>query len=174
MYKSIYFLLPFIFFTGIYDFSLPSAQGGEPIHLSDYQGKKILLVNTASNSDKATQYTQLEELYQKYSDSLIVIAVPSNSFGNEQGSDSAIYNHVVNAYGITFPVAGQMEVAGDSTCELYQWLTQRSLNGAINTQIKTDFQKFLIDSDGQIIGVFAPSVDPMSDDVQNAITGNEQ
>jgi glutathione peroxidase len=174
MYKSIYFLFPFLLFTGIYDFSLPSAQGVEPIHLSDYQGKKILIVNTASSSEQANQYTQLEELYEKYSDSLVVIAVPSNSFGNEQGSDSAIYNHLVDTYGVTFPVAGQTEVAGDSTCQLYQWLTQKALNGAIDTKVKTDFQKFLVDSDGQLIGVFAASVDPMSSDIQDAITGNEQ
>ena len=174
MNKAIYFLLPFIFLTGIYDFSLPSAQGGTMINLSDYQGKKILIVNTASNSNHADQYEKLEELYQKYKDSLVVIAVPSNSFGNEQGSDSTIYDHVTVNYGVSYPVAGQMEVTGDSTCALYQWLTQRSLNGSVDASVKTDFQKFLVDENGKIIGVFAPSVDPMSSDMQDAITGNEQ
>lgn len=77
-------LTPFLIST-IYTYTLPAADGGNGIHLSDYQDKKILFVNTASNSEYAIQYASLEQLYQRYKDSLVIIAVPSNSFGNEQG-----------------------------------------------------------------------------------------
>lgn len=170
--KSIYFLLPFIFFTGIYEFSLPAAQGGT-INLSDYRGKKMLIVNTASNSGLAIQYAKLEELYQKYKDSLVIIAIPSNSFGNEQDDDSTIYEHVTAAYDITYPLAGKTEVAGDSTHELYQWLSLRALNNVTDIQMQSDFQKILIDGSGKITGIFSSAVDPMSKEMQDAITGNE-
>jgi glutathione peroxidase len=172
MQKLIYLLLPFLFANGIYDFTLPSAGGGI-INLSDYQGKKILIVNTAGNSENAIQYAKLQQLYEKYKDSLEVIAVPSNSFGNEQSDDSILFDHVSIEYGVTYPVASKTEVAGDSTCGLYQWLTHRALNGVMDNSIHTDFQKFLIDGSGNLTGVFSASVDPLSPELQEAITGAE-
>lgn len=168
MYRSIYFLLPFIFFTGIYNFTLPAAQGGT-ISLNDYRGKKILIVNTAGNTTDAIQYTKLEQLYEQYRDSLVIIAVPSNSFGNEQDDDSALYEHVTIDYGVSFPVAGKLEVAGDNPCELYQWLTHRALNHVMDNTVSTDFQKFLVDGTGHLMGVFSAAVDPLSIELQDAI-----
>jgi glutathione peroxidase len=172
MQKLICLLLPFLFFSSIYEYSLISADG-KTININDYQGKKILIVNTAGNSTEASQYARLQELYEQYEDSLIVIAIPSNSFGNEQDDDSTLYNHITIEYGISYPVAVKSEVLGDSTCELYQWLTHRALNNVMDNVIYDDFQKFLIDESGNLIGVFSASVDPLSPEIRNAITGQE-
>ena len=156
------------FSQSIYDYSLLST-GGDTIHLSDFNGKKILFVNTAGSSLLAYQYQKLEQLNQLYHDSLVIIAVPSNSFGNEQETDSAINENVHNTYGITYKLAATTEVAGDSINLVYQWLTKQNLNGFIENPITTDFQKFLVGIDGHIIGVFSSKVDPLSDELQNAV-----
>lgn len=166
---STFFLLPF-FVISVYTYNLPSANGGT-IQLNDYRNKKILIVNTAQNSEFVSQYGSLEELYQTYQDSLVIIAVPSNSFGNEQGTDSSIYEYVSDNYNITYLLAGKVEVTGANSDPLFKWLASKSKNGTISAPVNGDFQKFLINASGQLIGVFSSSVDPMDEEMQNAIKG---
>lgn len=152
----------------IYGYSL-TATNGDTIHLSDYAGKKILFVNTAASSPLASQYGKLEQLYQLYKDSLVIIAVPSNSFGNEQETDSVINENVHDTYNISYLLAALVDVAGDSMHPVYHWLTESSLNGSVTNPVGTDFQKFMIGTDGKLIGVFSSKVDPMSASIQDAI-----
>jgi glutathione peroxidase len=154
--------------TGIYDYSIRDIDGNN-INLSQFHGKKILIVNTASNSQYVSQYSSLEQLYEKYKDSLIVIAVPSGSFGNELPDSSAIRNFVISNYNIHFILASKTDVAGINQSPLYAWLTQAVKNGVMDNSLDNDFYKFLVDTNGNLVGAFAPSVDPMSQVVQNAI-----
>jgi glutathione peroxidase len=138
----------------IYDFHIPAANGSI-INFSNYQGKKILIVNTALNSKYTYQLQALQQLYNLYKDSLVVIAVPSDSFENEPNDDSTI--------------AAKIEVSGPDTDSLYLWLTQKNQNGALDNVIHGDFTKYLINESGQLIGMFQPSVEPLDEELQNAI-----
>jgi glutathione peroxidase len=155
-------LSSFFLFDGIYDFQLVDIDGNT-INLSDFQGKKILIVNTASNSEYAGQYGSLEQLYQKYSDSLVIIAVPSNSFGNEPESNDSVKNYVMNNYNIHYILTSKMDVAGDTIAPLFQWFADTSQS------VNKDFFKFLISEQGDIIGVFDETIDPMNAIIQDMI-----
>jgi glutathione peroxidase len=136
--------------------------------LSAYQGKKILFVNIATGSSRVGQLAALQQLQQQYSDSITVIAFPSNSFGNETRSDSAIAQFC-QGYGISFSISKKIQLAGSGQHAIYHWLTTASENGATSDPIKGDFQKMLVDREGRLIGIFSPSVDPMSAELVNAI-----
>lgn len=165
----------FLFFaftaTSFYTIPVPAATGDTAINLNAYRGKKILIVNTASNSNYTPQYGSMEQLYQQYQDSLVVLAVPSNSFGNEPENDSAVASFIAINYHTTYPVAAKAEVTGGDVSELYNWLTSEDQNGEMSSIVKGDFQKYLIDENGSLIGVFAAAVDPMDSIIQNTIIG---
>ena len=154
----------------IYSLTITTA-GGNTISLSQFQGKKILLVNIATNSPRAGQLAKLEQLYQQHKDSLVVIAFPSNSFGNEPRGNVAIDSFCHNTYHVSFLVATKEAVSGTGIQPVYQWLTTLGQNGVMNGTILGDFLKFLVDKNGNLVGVFAPSVDLMGSEIQNAITG---
>jgi len=155
----------------IYSISVNNIDG-QTIHFSDYSGKKILIVNTATNSSYVNQYAHLEQLYQLYKDSLVVIAIPSNSFGNEPGSNQAIKDFVTSNYNAHFTLGEKVPVTGADATPIYQWLEQESQNGTMNNELNGDFQKFLISKDGSLIGVFSPVIDPMDSLIQKAILHN--
>ena len=152
----------------IYDYQVTGTDGSA-INLNDFQGKKILFVNTASNSKYADQYTNLEQLYQKFKDSLVIIAIPSNDFGNEPLDNDSIKSFVMNTYNIHYTLAAKTSVAGDSIAPVYKWLTDISLNHIFNNPVHGDFYKFLVDENGNIIGLFNGSTDPMDINIQNLI-----
>jgi glutathione peroxidase len=152
----------------IYSLSFTSSQG-KVVHLSDYQGKKILIVNTASGSAKANQYLKLELLYQKYKDSLVVIVFPSNDFGHEPDNDSVIAQKLISRYNIHFLVGSRTSVSGIGQHSVFKWLTNSEMNGRDANPVGNDFYKFLIDEDGNWLGVYSDDVDPMSPELQNAI-----
>ncbi len=158
----------FIINTSIYTFSMPSIEGKE-INFNDYRGKKILLVNTASEGPYSNQYASLEALHQKYKDRLVIIAFPSNSFGHETKDNNAIKTFVHNSFNIHFRLAAKTDVLGENKTALYRWLSLASENGVMNGKPKGDFFKFLIDESGNMMGFFDGSIDPMNDKVQNAI-----
>lgn len=171
MNKIISLLIAFSFTAiSVYDFTINDIDGN-PIQLDQFKGKKILFVNTASKSRYTAQYDSLETLYQKYKDSLVIIAVPSNSFGNETDDNDEIKQFINSTYNTHFIIAEKTEVSGDNQSPLYGWLTQIKQNGMMDNPVHDDFYKFLVDGSGLLIGAFVSSVDPMSDEVQNAITG---
>ena len=146
---------------------------GTNIALAQYQGKKMLLVNIASASEfAAVQLPQLEQLYEQYKDSLVVIGFPSNDFGHEPMTDSTILMMLQNTYHTSFPVSVSTSII-DTTQGIhpvYEWLQNQSENGNIDIKVSSDFQKYLIDKDGNIIGVFNSGTSPLDSTLINAIT----
>jgi len=142
---------------------------GNTVNFSGFAGKKILIVNTASESKYVSQYASLEQLYEKYQDSLVVIAFPANDFGKEPGNDSAIASYVAQ-YNIHFILAAKVVVTGPNIDPVYSWLTDVTQNGTLSNPVPGNFFKFLLNGNGTIIGLFAGQVDPMDSTIQQAIT----
>jgi glutathione peroxidase len=166
---SLVAMMAFSFVVSIYSFQL-NGINGSPIKMSNYQGKKILLVNTASTSIYTSQYTALEQLHQKFKDSgLVIIACPSNSFGHEAASDSVIKNFITQNYNAHFVISKKIHVKGANAAPIYKWLADAAQNGVMSDTIKNDFCKVLIDTSGNIMAAFSSSVSPMSAVVQGAV-----
>lgn len=169
--KSILFSLfsVFYFYTGIY--SIPvSGINNTPLDLSDFEGKKILFVNIASSSGYVDQLNQLQELYDTHGDSLVIIAFPSNSFGNEPLDNTAIEQFCISTYGVSFPIAAKSGVTGSNKHPVYEWLTNQAANGVVGNEVYSDFQKFIINGEGDLIAVFGGSVPPDHPGIIYAIT----
>ncbi|MAY69705.1 MAG: glutathione peroxidase [Porticoccaceae bacterium] len=144
----------------IYDFSVPTSSGDQQ-SLGDYQGKVVLIVNTASKCGFTPQYEGLQRLHDKYSErGLVVVAMPCNQFGaQEPGSNAAVQEFCQLNYGLSFPVMGKIEVNGSGQHPLYAHLTKQA-KGLITDSIKWNFTKFLVNRDGQVIERFAPVTKP--------------
>ena len=160
-----------ILFAGIYEFTVPAVTGGT-INLNDYKRKKILITNIATGSPYASQLSSLETLYQRHKDSLIIIAVPSNSFGKEPLNNQAIKEELNNKYHAHYLVAAKSVVSGATQLPLYKWLTTAAKNGVTDNPVNADFQKFLINNNGHLVGIFSSSTDPLAEPLQNAIINN--
>lgn len=144
---------------------------GNTINMNSFPNKKILLVNIATNSPRVNQLAGLQQLQQQYADSLVVIAFPSNSFGNESRSDAEIKQYCQGNYGTTYIIAAKSPVTGTGMNALYTWLSRSADNGDMNLNIGGDFQKVLIGKDGSILGVFSPKIDPTNQEITDAVTG---
>jgi len=141
------------------------------INLNQYKGKKILLVNTASDCGYTGQYEQLEKLYQQHREKLVILGFPANDFkGQEKGTDLAIASFCKLNYGVSFPLCKKSKVIiGRDQNEIFKWLTQKNKNGW-NEQAPTwNFCKYLIDEQGRLTHFFASSVEPSSQEVLEAI-----
>lgn len=172
--KNIIFSLAasFVFIqTSIYSFNISRTDGGS-INFSTFEGKKILLVNIATGSDKVSQLAELQQLHQQYGDSLVVIGFPSNSFGHESRSNAEIKAFCQSQYEVSFLLAAKGDVKGSGIQPVYNWLTKASENGQTNTIVKDDFQKYLISESGELIGIFIGSVSPLDPQIVSNITGS--
>jgi glutathione peroxidase len=149
-----------------HDFTVESING-KPFDLAQFKGKKVLVVNTASECGFTHQYAQLEELYEHFHDAdFEIIAFPANDFGaQEPGTNDEINRFCQRNYGVSFPMMAKVTVLGRNTHPLFQWLTQKSQNGVADIEITWNFQKFLIDENGQLVKSLAPAVSPMDDSV---------
>lgn len=149
-----------------HDFTVESING-KPFDLAQFKGKKVLVVNTASECGFTPQYAQLEELYEHFHDAdFEIIAFPANDFGaQEPGTNDEIAQFCKRNYGVSFPIMAKVNVKGSETHPLFQWLSQKSLNGVADIEITWNFQKFLIDENGQLVKSVAPAVSPMDDAV---------
>lgn len=154
--------------VSIYSLRIEAADNST-INFNDYRNKKILIVNTASGSARVNQLVALQQLYTQHHDSLVVIAFPSNSFGNEPKSNAEIKAFMQNSYGVTFPIAAKGNVTGMNLSPMYKWLGSRIQNDVTNGKTGTDFQKYLIDKNGLIVAVYDSSVSPMGTVLQEAI-----
>jgi glutathione peroxidase len=152
--------------TTLYDFKVP-ALDGSTIDLAKYKGKKILIVNTASKCGFTPQYTDLEKLYEKYKDKLVIIGFPANNFGQQEpGTNGEIKEFCTKNYGVSFPMAEKVDVVGENIHPLFKYLTEEAKKlGTADPVIKWNFTKFLIDENGKLIAVFPSKVTPMSDEV---------
>lgn len=153
----------------IYDFKVASLDGGT-IDFSQYKGKKILIVNTASKCGFTPQYAELEELYKKYGDKLVIVGFPANNFlFQEPGNSGEIASFCQKNYGVTFPMAEKISVKGRKMAPIYQWLTEKKYNHLTNSSVKWNFQKYLINEKGELTDIFKPATKPMSPEVIAAI-----
>lgn len=147
----------------IYDYKVESLDGGE-INFADYKGKKILVVNTASECGFTPQYADLEKVYQQYKDKVVIIGFPANNFGGQEpGTNAEIGAFCQKNYGVTFPMAAKVSVKGDDTAPIFKYLTEKELNGVKNTAILWNFTKFLIDENGKLIDTFISTTKPTDD-----------
>jgi glutathione peroxidase len=134
---------------------------GEEISLSEFKGKVVLIVNTASNCGLTYHYTGLEKLYQEYKDNgLVIIGFPCNQFGKQEpGTSEEIQNFCSKNYNVTFPMSEKIEVNGSDVHPLYKYL-KKELKGKLNNSIKWNFTKFLIDRNGVPFKRFSSTVEP--------------
>lgn len=149
----------------IHDFNFPSIEGGV-IDFSAFKGKKLLVVNTASDCMYTDQYKQLQELHELYAEKLAIVGFPSNDFGEQEpGTDREIKNFCSYKYGVTFPLASKSEVIGVNSNPIFKWLISRDLASNLNKSVVWNFQKFLLNEEGQLIAVFPPATDPINDEL---------
>jgi glutathione peroxidase len=151
--------------TSIYDFKVPGLDG-TVIDFSKFEGKKILIVNTASRCSNTPQYKDLEALYEKYKDKLVIIGFPANNFlRQEPGSNADIKEFCTKNYGVTFPMAEKISVKGKNTHELYKFLKAQAEKKGFANPVTWNFGKFLINEKGELVATFSPGTKPMSADI---------
>lgn len=153
-----------------HDFTVKTIDGKD-LSLSTFKGKKVLVVNVASKCGFTPQYAQLQELYDKYREkNFVIIGFPANNFlHQEPGTDEEIQQFCSLNYGVTFPMMAKISVKGSDIAPLYKWLTQKSENGKQNAGIKWNFQKFLIDENGNWVDMLWSVTSPLSEKITNWI-----
>lgn len=155
--------------ASIYDIKINSIEN-TPIDLRAFKGKKILFVNVASACGFTGQYEELQELYSEYKDKLMIIGVPCNQFGGQEpGTAQEIQNFCEVNYGVTFLLTEKVNVKGKDKHELYKWLTNKDLNGKKSSSVKWNFQKYLVDENGNLIDYFYSITKPKSDKIINLL-----
>lgn len=155
--------------TSIYSFTMPLLDGTQQ-SLAAYKGKKMLIVNTASECGFTPQYEGLETLYKQHKDKLVILAFPANNFGGQEpGSNAEIGAFCKKNYGVTFPVFSKISVKGDDMAPLYKWLTQKEQNGWNEDAPNWNFCKYLIDEQGNLKAFYASAIEPLSDEITKAI-----
>ena len=143
---------------------------GNTIKLSDYKGKYVLFVNVASNCGFTRQYRELQKLYNDNDEKLVVVGVPCNQFGGQEpGNEENISIFCSEKYNVTFPMTEKVSVRGSNQHPLYKWLTSKELNGRKNSSVKWNFQKYLIDKDGNLIDYWYSLTSPTSSKITNYI-----
>lgn len=152
-----------------YDIKLNDINGKQ-INLKSFEDKYILFVNVASKCGFTSQYTDLEKLHQQYQDNLIVIGLPCNQFGGQEPGDAdEIKNFCSSNYGVTFIISEKIEVKGKGIHPLYQWLTQKELNGKKSSTVKWNFQKYIVDKNGEFLNYFYSMTSPLSNKITSLI-----
>lgn len=145
----------------IHRFKMASIDGGE-IDFSQFKGKKILIVNVASECGYTSQYAKLQELSVKYADKLVVVGIPCNDFGGQEpGSNEKIAAFCQSRYGVTFPMTTKVKIKGEGQHPIYKWLTNKSENGVSDAKVTWNFNKFLIDEQGRWMEHFSSGVGPL-------------
>lgn len=145
---------------------------GDTIRLSDFQGRKILFVNIATGSEFVEQLAALQNLQVQHQESLVIVGFPSNSFGNEFRSNSDIFGFCQQQYNVQFLIASISDVSGNEINPIYAWLTKYELNGEFDSAVMSDFQKYLVNESGQLVGVFSGRTQPGSANLLAAINQN--
>lgn len=152
--------------SGFYDFKIKTLEG-ETFDFSTLKGKKVMVVNTASKCGFTPQYKDLEALYREFGgDNFVIIGFPANNFMNQEpGTAEEIRDFCTKNYGVSFPMMEKISVKGKDMHPLYQWLTQKSKNGVMDSEVKWNFQKYLIDENGNLKEVLYSKEKPRSENV---------
>lgn len=149
----------------IYDFSIESIDG-ETINFAGFKGKMILVVNTASMCGYTPQYKALEQLYETHKDKLVIVGFPSDNFGGQEYQDNKeIKSFCIKNFGVTFPLTTRVDVKGANTTPIYKYLCNKSENGVLDAEISWNFNKFLIDANGNLLKHFSSKVTPDSEEI---------
>ena len=148
--------------SSILNLCIAKLNSKDQLCLNDFKGKKMLLVNVASECGYTKQYTDLEKLYTTYKDKLIIIGFPCNQFGGQEpGSEEEIATFCSSKYAVTFPLTTKIAVKDSNQHTIYKWLTSKSLNGVADYKVTWNFNKFLLDENGQLIGYFNSKINPL-------------
>jgi glutathione peroxidase-family protein len=153
-----------------YDFEAVDIRGNV-VKMSDFKGKKVVVVNTASKCGLTPQYKDLQALYEKYgSDKFVIVGFPANDFmSQEPGTNDEIGAFCQKNYGVTFPMMSKISVKGEDQHPIYQFLTQKSKNGLEDNEVEWNFQKYLINENGELEKVISPRTSPMDDAITSWI-----
>jgi glutathione peroxidase len=158
----------------LYDFKVEDIYG-DPFDLADLKGKKVLVVNTASKCGLTPQFEGLQALYEQYGgDGFTIVGFPANNFANQEpGTNEEIVEFCTANYGVSFPMMSKISVKGDDMHPLYQWLTQKSVNGKFDAEVSWNFQKFMIDENGKLVDFAAPRETPDSEKIISWISSKD-
>ncbi len=145
----------------LYDFTATTIDG-KPFDFSTLKGKKVLIVNTATECTLTPQFRKLQDLYEEYGgDDFEIIGFPCNDFGGQEpANDSTINAFCSIRYGITFPLMSKISIKGDDAHPIYRWLTSSEENGVLDAKVTWNFQKFMIDKNGEVVDYVSPIVGP--------------
>jgi glutathione peroxidase len=139
---------------------------GETVSMKDFEGKHVLIVNVASECGFTPQYEGLETLSEQYKDQLVVIGFPCDQFGGQEpGGSEEIQNFCKLRYGVNFPLGEKIEVKGAKQHPIYEWLTDKKLNGKKSSSVKWNFQKYLIDPEGNLVDYYYSITKPLSEKI---------
>lgn len=149
----------------LYTLSFTDIEGNE-VQLEQFRGKKILFVNVASECGFTGQYEELQQLHEAYGDKVTLIGFPCNQFGGQEpGSEEEIQSFCKKNYGVTFLMASKIDVKGENQHPIYTWLTNEAMNGEEDSTVRWNFEKFLVDENGNFVGHFRSQVKPMSEKI---------
>ncbi len=155
--------------TSFHDFKMKSLDG-EWIDFSIYKGRKVLVVNTASECGYTPQYADLQKLHEKYGDKVVILGFPANNFGGQEpGTNEDIKEFCSKNYGVTFQMFEKVSVLGNDACDLYKWLSNKDLNGWNDQAPEWNFNKYLINEKGELEKYFSSKVKPDGSEIVNAI-----
>ena len=153
----------------VYDFTMTTIDG-EEIALSQFKGKKLLIVNTASECGYTPQYEGLQQLHEAHGDKVAILGFPANNFGGQEpGSDAEIQKFCKVNYGVTFQMFSKISVKGDDMHPLYQWLSDKDKNGWNEDAPGWNFCKYLVDEEGKLVKFYGSGIEPMSDEIVKEI-----
>lgn len=152
--------------NSFYDFKVKDIDGKE-FDFSSLKGKKVMVVNTASLCGNTPQYEALENLYKEYGNQkFVIIGFPANNFGSQEpGTNAEIKTFCTSKYAVTFPMMSKISVKGEDMSPLYKWLTSKKLNGVKDSEVKWNFQKYLIDEKGNLVEVVDPKTKPNNEEI---------
>lgn len=171
IFLAIYPLATIAQTQSFYSFNVKTIDG-ENFSLSSLKGKKVLVVNTASLCGNTPQYKDLESLFQEYGGkNFTILGFPANNFGSQEpGTNQQIKQFCSSTYHVTFPMMEKISVKGADIDPLYQWLTTKAKNGVMDAPVTWNFQKFMIDENGQLVGMVPPKENPLSGKIVNWIS----
>lgn len=148
--------------NSIHQFKVEGIDGTE-INFQDFSGRKILVVNVASECGYTPQYAQLQEIYESFQDKLVIVGFPANNFGaQEPGTNSEIQTFCTKNYGVSFPLASKIDI---ETHPIYRWLTEKNKNGSLDSKVEWNFNKYLLDESGQLVKYLPSSVSPIDETI---------
>lgn len=156
--------------TSFYDFKMRSING-EEIDFTEFEGKKVLIVNVASKCGYTPQYADLQKLHKDYGDKVVVLGFPANNFGGQEpGSNEEIIEFCETNYGVSFRMFEKVSVKGVDQHPLYRWLSDKSQNGWNDQEPTWNFCKYLINEDGDLVKFYPSSVNPTDQKIIKDIT----